>query len=47
MGDGIRLFDRLDSAPIELEQTRMVESPDVTHLWFDVFRMLQHSDTIH
>ncbi len=36
LGDGIRLFESLDSDPIELERTRMVGSPDVTHLWFDV-----------
>lgn len=36
LGDGIRLFESLDSEPIELERTRVVGSPDVTHLWFDV-----------
>lgn len=32
LGDGMRLFDRLDGAPIELERRRVVDSPDVTHL---------------
>jgi hypothetical protein len=36
LGDGIPLFESLESEPIELEQTRVVESPDVTHLQFDV-----------
>lgn len=36
LGDGIRLFESLDSEPIELERTRVVESPDMTHLRFDV-----------
>jgi dihydrofolate reductase len=33
LGDGVRLFDRLEE-PIELEATRVVESPAVTHLRF-------------
>lgn len=36
LGDGIRLFESLDSQPIELVRTRVVGSPDVTHLRFDV-----------
>jgi dihydrofolate reductase len=36
LGDGIRLFEHLADGPIELERTRMVESPDVTHLRFRV-----------
>ena len=35
LGDGIRLFDYLGMAPIELERTR-VEVPGVTHLTFRV-----------
>jgi dihydrofolate reductase len=35
LGDGIRLFDYLGMAPIELERTR-VEVPRVTHLTFRV-----------
>lgn len=33
LGDGIRLFDRLDG-PVELERTGVLESSDVTHLRF-------------
>lgn len=33
-GDGTRLFEQSDSGSIELERTRVVESPDVTHLRF-------------
>lgn len=36
LGNGIRLFDHLDTEPIELESTRVVEAPDVTHLRFRV-----------
>ena len=36
LGGGIRLFERLDAGPTELERTRVVESPDVTHLRFRV-----------
>lgn len=36
LGDGIPLFENLDAGPIELERTRVVESPDVTHLRFRV-----------
>ncbi len=38
LGDGIRLFDRLGAAPIELERTRVIASPDVTHLRFRVVK---------
>ena len=38
LGDGIRLFERPGGEPIELEGTRVVASPDVTHLRFDVRR---------
>ena len=30
LGQGVRLFDRLGSAPIQLERTRVLEAPDVT-----------------
>ena len=36
LGDGIRIFEHLADGPIELERTRVVESPDVTHLRFRV-----------
>jgi len=34
LGEGIRLFDHLGAESIELERTRVVDSPDVTHLIF-------------
>lgn len=34
-GDGIRLFKHLDAGPIELERTRVVASPDVTHFRYE------------
>lgn len=38
LGGGIRLFDQLGDAQIELESTRVIESPQVTHLRFRVRR---------
>ena len=38
LGGGIRLFDDLGSEHIELEQTRVIESPAVTHLRYRVNR---------
>ena len=32
LGDGIRLFEHLGTEPIELEGTRVIDSPGVTHL---------------
>ena len=32
LGDGVRLFDHLDIEPMELEKTRVLDSPAVTHL---------------
>lgn len=32
LGDGVRLFDLLEGAPIRLEQTRVLEAPGVAHL---------------
>jgi dihydrofolate reductase len=34
IGGGLRLFERLDGDPIELERIRVVDSPAVTHLKF-------------
>jgi NAD(P)-dependent dehydrogenase (short-subunit alcohol dehydrogenase family) len=34
LGDGVRLFDHLDTEQIELETTRVIESSGVTHLGF-------------
>jgi dihydrofolate reductase len=38
LGEGIRLFDHLDTAPIELECTRVIEAPQVTHLYYRVVK---------
>jgi dihydrofolate reductase len=38
LGEGIRLFERMGTAPVELEQTWVRESPGVTHLRFRLFR---------
>jgi dihydrofolate reductase len=38
LGSGIRLFDRLERGPIELESTRVVAGSGVTHLHFRVRR---------
>jgi hypothetical protein len=35
-GDGTRLFDAFDGGPVELERTRVIESPAVTHLRYRV-----------
>jgi dihydrofolate reductase len=34
LGDGTLLFDRLGTGPVELETTRVIASPTVTHLRF-------------
>lgn len=36
LGDGMRLFDHLGTGQIELESTRVVQGPAVTHLQFRV-----------
>ncbi len=38
LGDGVRLFNHLGTAQIELERTRVVEAPGVTHLTFRVVK---------
>ena len=38
LGGGIRLFDRMGPAPVELDCMRVVEAPGVTHLRFRVMR---------
>src|SRR5215204_475910 len=38
LGDGVRLFDHLGTEHIELERTRVIEDPDVTHITFRVVR---------
>jgi dihydrofolate reductase len=36
LGDGVRLFDDLGTTPVELESTRVIHSPGVTHLKYRV-----------
>jgi dihydrofolate reductase len=36
LGDGTRLFERLAGGPIELTTTRVIDSPHVTHLRFQI-----------
>jgi len=38
LGQGIRLFDHIGTGKIELETTRVIESPGVTHLKFRVVK---------
>ena len=38
LGDGVRLFDHLGPAPIELESTGVIEGSGVTHLTFRVVK---------
>jgi len=38
LGEGVRLFDHLGPAPIELESTGVVEGSGVTHLTFRVIK---------
>jgi dihydrofolate reductase len=38
LGDGVRLFDRLDRERPTLERTRVIDSPAVTHLRYRVVR---------
>ena len=37
-GGGVRLFDNLDAGAVELEGTRVIESPAVTHLAYRVVK---------
>ena len=38
LGGGVRLFDELGAGPVQLEGTRVVESPAVTHLRYRVMK---------
>ena len=38
VGEGVRMFDHLGREHIELERTRVIEDPDVTHITFRVVR---------
>jgi dihydrofolate reductase len=38
LGDGISLFDRLGTGPIDLEILRVIDTPSVTHLTYRVVK---------
>jgi dihydrofolate reductase len=38
LGDGVRLFDGIDPDEVELEVTRVIDSPRVTHLKYRVVK---------
>ena len=38
LGDGVRLFDHLGREPIQLERTKVIDAPGVTHLTFRVVK---------
>ena len=38
LGGGVRLFDRLGIAPIQLEPLQIIASPDVTHLGYRIVK---------
>ena len=38
LGGGVRLFDRLEGGPLELERARVIDAPGVTHLTFRVVK---------
>jgi dihydrofolate reductase len=38
LGGGVRLFEHLETTPIDLESTRVIEAPGVTHLTFRVVK---------
>jgi dihydrofolate reductase len=38
LGDGVRLFDRMGTTHIEMEKSRVIDSPGVTHLRFRALR---------
>ena len=42
LGKGIRLFDNLTAAPIELDNPEVIEGNSVTHLYYEVPRLLGH-----
>ena len=38
LGDGKRLFDHLDTGPIELQRLHVIQGIDVTHIGFQVVK---------
>ena len=44
LGGGVRLFDRPELAGVRLEQTRVVDSPRVAHLGYQLYRDREGDD---
>ena len=38
LGDGVSMFDHLGIAPVELEATRIIQAPGVTHMDFRILK---------
>jgi dihydrofolate reductase len=38
LGEGIRLFDDIEKLPVQLEQTKVVQTPSVTHIFYRVVK---------
>jgi hypothetical protein len=38
LADGVRLFESIDLKHIQLEKTRVIDSPEVTHLRYRVVK---------
>jgi dihydrofolate reductase len=38
LGEGVRLFERIGAEHVELESTRVIDSPNVTHLRYRVVK---------
>ncbi|MCB0196237.1 MAG: dihydrofolate reductase [Anaerolineae bacterium] len=47
VGKGIRLFDKIDASPIELETTRVIDAPGVTHFQFRVVKDNKRKSSAH
>ena len=38
LGEGVRLFDHLKTAPVQMEVTKVVQAPGVTHSTYDIIK---------
>jgi len=38
LGDGVQLFEHIDPKCIELEKTRVIDSPKITHLRYRIVK---------
>jgi hypothetical protein len=38
LGDGVRFFEHLENAPVQLEDPRVIQGTRVTHLFYRVAR---------